>query len=91
MNKWNVLFCFLLCFIGLSEQQNHPGHMKSFGTGLETRQVQISHELPNPVEFFDKYVITNTPVLFKGVAKKFPTYDKLRNDTYLRYDQLFLT
>ena len=90
MNKtaFNILPWFLLWLFQAFGQQTHPGHMKPFGTGLEVRPVHTSHEVPRPAKFFDDYVVTNRPVLFKGAAKKFPTYEKLRNDTYLRYLQL---
>jgi len=85
MNKtaFNILPWFLLWLFQAFGQQTHPGHMKPFGTGLEVRPVHTSHEVPRPAKFFDDYVVTNRPVLFKGAAKKFPTYEKLRNDTYL--------
>ena len=75
---------FLFCFFHTTYSSKHPGHDKPFGIGLDTLDVRVRTELPDPVALWEHYVQTSTPVLFKGVAKKFPSYNNFRNDTYLR-------
>lgn len=67
------------------EQEEEPlGHLKPIGSSSELLSVEVRDDLPNPIEFFEKYVKASKPVLFRGAAKRFPSFNHLRNDTYLK-------
>ena len=80
-------FClYLVMNFSNSSEVNLPGHMKKLGLQRKSEgHVEILHELPTPLEFYDKYVREGKPVVFKGAAKEMPAY-KNWNDEYLRWD-----
>ncbi|XP_078482835.1 bifunctional peptidase and (3S)-lysyl hydroxylase Jmjd7-like isoform X3 [Ciona intestinalis] len=61
-----------------------PGHMQHIGSHMPPMPIEERDDFPNPIEFYDNYVAPAKPVVFKGVAKKFPNFNNLRNDSYLR-------
>ncbi|XP_078483446.1 bifunctional peptidase and arginyl-hydroxylase JMJD5-like [Ciona intestinalis] len=61
-----------------------PGHMQHIGSHMPPMPIEERDDFPNPIEFYDKYIAPAKPVVFKGVAKKFPNFNNLRNDSYLR-------
>ncbi len=68
----------------VEKEKDYPGQMQPLGVGVNAEHVEIRTDLPDPIEFHDKYVNPSVPVLLKGVAKSFPGYEKLRNDSYLK-------
>ena len=77
------LLLLLFCHCHGKDTSDHPGHLQPFGVGLKTMSVETRTDFPDPIEFFDSYIARSKPVIFKGMAKSFPQYNNLRNDTYL--------
>jgi len=46
--------------------------------------IDVRHTWPNPIEFFETYAKNGKPVLFRGLAKGFPSFENFRNDNYLK-------
>ena len=71
----------------ISRNQKLPGHMEPLGSNMEEQLEVVSLEpeqFPDSLEFFDRFVKPSRPVLFRGMAKRFPSYDNWRNDSYLK-------
>ena len=67
------------------EENQHPlGHMMPLGTSGDFWKVEETSEFPDPVDFFDKYVKPSRPVVFRGMAKQFPSFENFKNDQYLK-------
>nr|XP_026689484.1 jmjC domain-containing protein 5-like [Ciona intestinalis] len=78
---------FVLCVVQLAVvvvADDPPGHMQPIGSHMPPMPIEERDDLPNPIEFYDNYVKPGIPVVFKGAAKKFPSYYNWTNDTYLR-------
>lgn len=85
------LSCFALAhcaYFKIDEEDEdfteYKGHLKPLGSVTRPIDVTLLDSLPGPLEFFDRYVKPSRPVLFRGAAKLFPSYDNWRNDTYLK-------
>ena len=63
-----------------------PGHMQPIGSHRPPEEsiVTLSY-VPDPVEFYEEYVVMQTPVLFKGAIAGTPALTKWSDDKYLRY------
>ena len=60
-----------------------PGHLKPLGSSLDPLEVETRTDFPNPIQFFDKYVKTSKPIIIRGIAKTFPSFERMKNDSYL--------
>ena len=58
--------------------------MQPLGSNMSPLPVEVRNNWPDPIEFFEKYSREGKPVLFRGLAKEFPSYQNLRNDSYLK-------
>nr|XP_002126999.2 jmjC domain-containing protein 5-like [Ciona intestinalis] len=78
--------CFLQKTTGMHQQAvlAPPGHMQPIGSHTPPMSIEERNDFPDPIELFDNYVSPGKPVLFKGAAKKFPSYYNWKNDTYLK-------
>jgi len=83
MSKSFIFLLLLVKFTFGKVENVHIGHNKPFGVGLNFLPVETRHDVPGPVEFYDKYIRASRPLILKGITKSFPSYNKLRNDTYL--------
>ena len=61
-----------------------PGHLQPLGSHMAPMEIDVHCNQLGPIEFYEKYVIPGKPVLLKGAAKTFPSYDNWRNDEYLK-------
>lgn len=59
-----------------------PGHLEPFGSQQPTGSIEELHQWPDPTAFFREYVDKNKPVLFKGLAKLSPAYEKFTDDYF---------
>lgn len=66
------------------------GHLEPLGSNVVPLKVSERNDFPNPLEFFDDYVKVSRPVVMRGVAKIYPSFERLANDTYLRFILFFL-
>lgn len=65
--------CLLGIFVSSSASTNHPGHLKSFGSSGPFDTIdQITDQFPDPIPFFEKYVVPSRPVLFRQVLNHEP-------------------
>lgn len=60
------------------------GHMQPLGSHIEPTILHPIFEVPDPIRFFDDYVKPGKPLLMRGAAKKFPSYENLKSDSYLK-------
>ena len=69
-----------------TEQQQPPaGHLKPLGWHRPAEpDVDTVNLVPDPGDFFEKYVRNGRPLLMKGAAKNMEAF-KLWTDDYLRY------
>lgn len=68
----------------MEDDENPPkGHLEPIGNSGISWQVDEVTELPDPITFYEKYVVRSKPVIFRGLAKKYPSFDNLRSDKYL--------
>uniref|UniRef100_H2YG19 JmjC domain-containing protein n=1 Tax=Ciona savignyi TaxID=51511 RepID=H2YG19_CIOSA len=77
---------FVLCYVVqavLVEAGDPPGHLQPIGSHMPPMHIEERNDFPNPIEFYDNYVAPGKPVLFKGAAKQFPSYNNWKNDSYL--------
>lgn len=61
-----------------------PGHLKPLGSHTPPQSIEVRGDWPDPVEFFEKYQKPGKPVLFPGLAKKYPTFENFQSDSYLK-------
>eukprot|EP00794_Sanderia_malayensis_P009650 gene9650-10638_t len=60
------------------------GHLEPLGKQRPTEgHIEVLHDLPSPLEFYEKYVKPGKPVVFKDAAKPMPAF-KEWTDEYLR-------
>ncbi|XP_030832561.1 bifunctional peptidase and arginyl-hydroxylase JMJD5 [Strongylocentrotus purpuratus] len=61
-----------------------PGHLKPLGSHRppEDPGIDVLHRVPDPLDFFNRYVKDGSPVIFKGAAQNMDSY-KLWTDEYL--------
>ena len=85
------LYLFTCVYINVDQlnalniEENKPiGHNLELGLHrLSTGHIKILTGIPNPREFWQKFVTQRKPVLFRGAAKHFPSF-RLWTDEYLR-------
>ncbi|XP_078483175.1 bifunctional peptidase and (3S)-lysyl hydroxylase JMJD7 [Ciona intestinalis] len=80
-------FVILYCIVQLAVvvvADDPPGHMQPIGSHMPPMPIEEREDLPNPIEFYDNYVKPGIPVVFKGAAKKFPNFNDMKSDEYLR-------
>lgn len=62
-----------------------PGHMQPLGSHRPPEDsISVLSHVPDPVEFYEEYVVKQTPVLFKGAIAGTPAVTKWNSDEYLR-------
>lgn len=81
---YKLFFAFLLISSCFCESNDPPGHLQPLGSHVAPMEIEVRSDEIDPKEFFEKYVIQSKPVLMKGAAKRFPSYENWRNDTYLK-------
>ncbi|XP_039274677.2 bifunctional peptidase and (3S)-lysyl hydroxylase Jmjd7-like [Styela clava] len=81
-----ILLCIsFLITCGKPEGDNFPpGHMEPLGSHMPPIEIEVRESVPNPVEFYQKYIKPGKPVVMKEAAKVFENYKTWKNDTYLR-------
>ena len=60
------------------------GHMMPIGSNSELLDVEVRDVLPGPTEFYNNYVRPSRPVLFRGLAKRFASFENMKSDAYLK-------
>lgn len=74
---WSTIF--------ITAQGIPKGHLEPLGSHRPKEGSVVSlNDVPFPRDFFYNYVLTSTPVIFRGAAKLSKGF-KLWNDNYLRY------
>jgi len=76
--------CIFATTLSLGQSEDPPGHMQPIGSHQAPLPIDEVITLPDPIEFYDEYVQPSKPVLFKGAAKKFPSFALWKDDEYLR-------
>ena len=82
-----LLILFRVAVIAIGSDEGDPlGHMQPIGSHRppEENLTSLSY-VPDPEEFYENFVFTHTPVLFKGAIAGTPAITKWNNDNYLRY------
>ncbi|XP_078697158.1 uncharacterized protein LOC144925121 [Branchiostoma floridae x Branchiostoma belcheri] len=78
-----VIFCCAVLPSLKSESELPRGHGEELGRHRDPEgHIPVLHDMPSPLEFWEKYASQRKPVLFKGVAKNFPAFS-LWTDEYL--------
>jgi len=77
------LLTTILRFLGLLGTSHHLplGHQSP---AIPVAEVQGFLE---PERFFNDYVISGTPVVFKGAARKFPAFSKWSDEYFLSLEE----
>ena len=85
MVKMRVLILLQLIIV-VKGNDDLPGHMQPIGSHRPPEEsIPILSRVPDPLEFYEKYVAKNAPVLFKGAIADTPALKKWIDDEYLRY------
>ena len=80
-----VLLHLTVLVVGSNEGVDLPGHLQPIGSHRPPEEhISTLSYVPNPLEFYEEYVGTQTPVLFKGAILDTPALTKWRDDEYLR-------
>ncbi|CAK8680367.1 unnamed protein product [Clavelina lepadiformis] len=96
MKQTTLLSVTFLLYVGFNITLVSPtdlsGHLQPLGSHTTPSLVDEREDVPNPVEFFNKYVKHGRPVLFKGAAKSFPSFKTWQGDSHLRekYGEWFI-
>ena len=78
-----VLLQIVILVIG-NDNGDLPGHMQPIGSHRPPEEsIAILSYVPDPLEFYERYVTTSTPVLFKGAIADTPAVTKWSDDEYL--------
>lgn len=77
----NYLLILLISLIGSECFENHPGHLKPFGSSGPFLEIEKVSDLPTKT-FFTSYVKPKRAVLMKQFVNQFPAFNKW-NDQYL--------
>ena len=79
-----ILLQIVIVVIG-SDNGGLPGHMQPIGSHRPPEEsISILSYVPDPVEFYEEYLLMQTPVLFKGAIAGTPALTKWKDDKYLR-------
>ncbi|XP_065916677.1 bifunctional peptidase and arginyl-hydroxylase JMJD5-like [Dysidea avara] len=77
-----VLLTTLAVFV--RNEDNLPGHMQPIGSHRPPEEgIEVLTSVPDPLEFYDKYMAKHTPVLFKGAIAGTPAVTSWNDDEYL--------
>ena len=52
---------------------------------MDPMEVEVLDHLPDSVTFYEEYVKTSRPVVFRGAAKRMETYEEFRSDAALKF------
>ena len=78
-----VLLITLVVFV--RNEDNVPGHMQPIGSHRPPEEsIEVRTSVPDPLEFYDKYMTKHIPVLFKGALAGTPAVTLWGDDEYLR-------
>jgi len=78
-----VLLTTLSAFV--RNEDGLPGHMQPIGSHRPPEEsIEVRTSVPNPLEFYDKYMTKHIPVLFKGAIAGTPAVTSWNDDQYLR-------
>lgn len=78
-----IIFNLVAC-LNTARGGDPPGHLKPIGSHVAPLPLDEIDAFPGPVDFFDNYVKASKPVLFKGAAKQFPSFNNWKDDEYLK-------
>jgi len=79
----SVLLTMLAVFA--RNEDDLPGHMQPIGSHRPPEEsTEVRTSVPDPLEFYNKYVTKHTPVLFKGATSGTPAVTLWSDDEYLR-------
>jgi len=74
--------------VSVRNEDDLPGHMQPIGSHRQPEEsIEVLTHVPDPLEFYDKYMTTHTPVLFKGAIAGTPALTRWSDDEYLRYER----
>lgn len=83
----SLLVIFVILRNSVSENSEDPslfpGHLEPLGAKHNKSSVKTLHVFPEPRDFFENYVSTSVPVLFKSGAKLPPAFAKWTDDYFL--------
>ena len=83
-----ILLIVTIAVIG-GDEGDLLGHMQPIGSHRPPEDnITILSYVPDPVEFYEEYVIMQMPILFKGAILGTPALTKWTDDEYLRYESL---
>jgi len=78
-----VLLTTLAVFV--RNEDGLPGHMQPIGSHRPPEEsIEVRTSVPDPLEFYDKYMTKHIPVLFKGAIAGTPAVTSWNDDQYLR-------
>nr|XP_002129610.1 jmjC domain-containing protein 7 [Ciona intestinalis] len=77
----SAIICVL--FVLSVNSADPVGHLQPLGSHMDPLPIEVLDTMPNPIDFFDNYVQKSKPVLFRGAAFKFPSFESWRSDDYL--------
>lgn len=79
-----VLLQIVIVAIG-SDVGELPGHMQPIGSHRPPEDIYTLSYVPDPIEFYEDFMIMQRPALFKGAIAGTPAVTKWIDDEYLRY------
>ena len=87
------LFILLqVAIVVIGNEDDLPGHMQPIGSHRPPEEsISILPYVPDPLEFYEKFIMLKTPALFKGAIADTPAVTKWINDEYLRYTPISLS
>jgi len=82
----NALVLLVTLAVSVRNEDDLPGHMQPIGSHRQPEgSIEVLTHVPDPLEFYNKYMATHTPVLFKGAIAGTPALTQWKDDEYLRY------
>ena len=79
-----VTVCLLLLAAVSAAEEPPRGHLQPLGAHMPPLMVEELTRAPLPVDFNDKHVEPNRPVLFKGLLRGTEVLTNWQSDSYLR-------
>lgn len=82
----SLMIVTLTCDTIENDPTKEPGHLKPFGHGRWTVDVEETDVTPDPKTFWTNYVYSLRPLKMKGAAKISPAFNKWTDDYFLSLD-----
>lgn len=84
-SRVSVLFFLLVVLdvLGRSHEEL-PGHMQPLGSHMHPEPVRTISHLPSPEEFYEGFVLPQTPLIIEGALRGSAVWKHWQNDQYIR-------